>query len=159
MYFNYVLSILFTPISQPVYATMIRLCVYDCFVNFYTSYVLYCVLYITRLRFVSWLRSDIIADIRAAVTASHYNNRPQWLCLRSTSIILSTTSNSLTNVISDWLKVDHVCTCNCRRFVTMSFFLAAGAYSWSFCVFLVYSHCEYLFVSAKVMLTPLNEYL
>jgi len=37
---NYILTIFFTPRSQPVYATMIRLYAYDCYS---LSYVLCCV--------------------------------------------------------------------------------------------------------------------
>jgi len=41
-----ILTTFSTPISQPVHATMIRLCVNYCFVDFYSpSYVLYCVRY------------------------------------------------------------------------------------------------------------------
>jgi len=59
MYFNHILTIFCNSQNQKlpiVYAAMIRLCAYDCSVNFYSSsYVVYCVRYIQRLRFVSCL--------------------------------------------------------------------------------------------------------
>jgi len=44
-----------------------------------------------------------------------------------------------------------------QAFVTMTFFVAGGAYNQSFCGFWC-GQCEYLFVSAPMMLTSLDEY-